>query len=119
MTRTGCPLMVIDTSAIVAIAFNEPGAESFEHRVADASIRLISAATVLKPRWGSRPGSVVGQLELRVWAESGPRFSLQTVRKLDAALPTKICDFFCSARPQAAKFGLRLMCRIPGRDAHF
>ncbi len=40
--------MVIDTSAIVAIAFNEPEAESFEHRIADASTRLISAATVVE-----------------------------------------------------------------------
>src|SRR5271166_1538722 len=40
--------MVIDTSAIVAIALNEPDAEAFERRIADASIRLISAATVLE-----------------------------------------------------------------------
>ena len=40
--------MVIDTSPIVAIAFNEPEAESFEHRIADAPVRLISAATVLE-----------------------------------------------------------------------
>jgi len=40
--------MVIDTSAIVAIAFNEPEAESFEHRIADTPVRLISAATVLE-----------------------------------------------------------------------
>ncbi len=40
--------MVIDTSAIVAIALNEPEAEAFERTIADASIRLISAATVLE-----------------------------------------------------------------------
>ncbi len=40
--------MVIDTSAIVAIAMNEPEAESFERRIADAPVRLISAATVLE-----------------------------------------------------------------------
>jgi len=33
--------MVIGASAIVAIAFNEPEAESFEHRIADAPVRLI------------------------------------------------------------------------------
>ena len=40
--------MVIDTSAIVAIALNEPEAETFEQRIADAPVRLISAATVLE-----------------------------------------------------------------------
>ena len=40
--------MVIDTSAIVAIALNEPGALQIEVRIADDPIRLISAATVLE-----------------------------------------------------------------------
>jgi ribonuclease VapC len=40
--------MVIDASAIVAIAFNEPEAEAFEQRIADDLVRLISAATVLE-----------------------------------------------------------------------
>lgn len=40
--------MVIDTSAIVAIAFNEPEAPAFEQRIADDPVRLISAATVLE-----------------------------------------------------------------------
>jgi ribonuclease VapC len=40
--------MVIDTSAIVAIAMNEPEAEAFERLIADASVRLISAATLLE-----------------------------------------------------------------------
>ncbi|WEX74638.1 type II toxin-antitoxin system VapC family toxin [Sinorhizobium numidicum] len=40
--------MVIDTSAIVAIAFNEPEAESYEQKVVDAPRRFISAATVLE-----------------------------------------------------------------------
>jgi ribonuclease VapC len=40
--------MVIDASAIVAIAFNEEEAEAFERRIADDPIRLISAATVLE-----------------------------------------------------------------------
>jgi ribonuclease VapC len=62
------PLMVIGASAIVAIAFNEPEAESFEHRIADASIRLISAATaleaamVIETRLGEPGGS-----ELDLW----------------------------------------------------
>jgi ribonuclease VapC len=40
--------MVIDTSAIVAIAFNEPDAASLEQRIADDPVRVISAATVLE-----------------------------------------------------------------------
>lgn len=40
--------MVIDTSAIVAIAFNEPEAETYEQKVVDAPRRFISAATVLE-----------------------------------------------------------------------
>ena len=40
--------MVIDTSAIVAIYFNEPDASHFRERIADDPIRLISAATFLE-----------------------------------------------------------------------
>ena len=40
--------MVIDTSAIVAIALNEPDAAELELRIADDPVRLISAATVLE-----------------------------------------------------------------------
>jgi len=40
--------MVIDTSAIVAIAQNEPEAPIFERMIAEDSVRLISAATVLE-----------------------------------------------------------------------
>ena len=40
--------MVIDTSAIVAIALDEPEALDFERRIADDPVRLISAATLLE-----------------------------------------------------------------------
>lgn len=40
--------MVIDTSAIVAIAFNEPEAEAFETKIVDAPRRFMSAATILE-----------------------------------------------------------------------
>lgn len=40
--------MVIDTSAIVAIAQNEHEAPTFEQLIADDPVRLISAATVLE-----------------------------------------------------------------------
>ena len=60
--------MVIDTSAIVAIAFDEPEAGSFEALIADDPVRLISAATVfeasivLESRLGEPGGS-----ELDLW----------------------------------------------------
>lgn len=40
--------MVIDTSAIVAIAMNEPEAAEFERKIADDPVRLISVASVLE-----------------------------------------------------------------------
>jgi ribonuclease VapC len=40
--------MVIDASAIAAIAFNEPEAKAFRERIADDPVRLISAATMLE-----------------------------------------------------------------------
>ncbi len=40
--------MVIDTSAIVAIALNEPDSAELELQIADDPIRLISTATVLE-----------------------------------------------------------------------
>ena len=49
----------------------------------------------------------------------------QTVRKLNGMVSTaarrvKFRDFFCSARPQAAKFGLRLTRRgVSARSARF
>jgi ribonuclease VapC len=55
--------MVIDTSAIAAIAFNEPEAESFERKVVDAPRRFISAATILEL---TRLGEV-GAAELDLW----------------------------------------------------
>lgn len=40
--------MVIDTSVIVAIAFNEPEASHFHEQIARDPVRLISAATVFE-----------------------------------------------------------------------
>jgi ribonuclease VapC len=37
--------MVVDTSALVAILFGEPGAERFAHALGEASARLMSAVT--------------------------------------------------------------------------
>ena len=60
--------MVIDTSAIVAIALNEAEAAAFKKRIADDPVRLISAATllevsmVIEARLGDAGGS-----ELDLW----------------------------------------------------
>jgi ribonuclease VapC len=60
--------MVIDSSAIVAIAFDEPEAADFELRIADDPIRLISAATVLEAAMviETRLGEAGGS-ELDLW----------------------------------------------------
>lgn len=55
--------MVIDTSAIAAIFFNEPDAASFRERIADDPVRLISAGTlaeaamVIEGRFGEAGGA--------------------------------------------------------------
>jgi ribonuclease VapC len=60
--------MVIDTSAIVAIAQNEPEAPTFEKMIADDPVRFMSAATlleaamVLETRFGEPGGA-----ELDLW----------------------------------------------------
>ena len=60
--------MVIDTSAIVAIALNEPEASAFELRIADDPVRLISAATILEAAMviETRLGEA-GSSELDLW----------------------------------------------------
>ena len=61
-------MMVIDTSAIVAIAFDEPEARSIEQAIADESVRLVSAATVVEAAMviESRYGETGGR-ELDLW----------------------------------------------------
>lgn len=60
--------MVIDTSAILAIALNEPEAVAFEGLIADDPIRLISAATLLEAAMviETRLGDAAGS-ELDLW----------------------------------------------------
>ena len=60
--------MVIDTSAIVAIALNEREAAEFERRIADDPVRLISAATALEVTivLETRLGDAAGR-ELDLW----------------------------------------------------
>jgi ribonuclease VapC len=70
--------MVIDTSAILAIALNEPDAAEIEMRIADDAIRLISAATVLEAtmvletRLGDAGAREFDLWLLRIGAEIGP-----------------------------------------------
>lgn len=60
--------MVIDTSAIVAIFFNEPDAPAYRERIVDDPVRLVSAATlveaamVIESRFGDAGGA-----ELDLW----------------------------------------------------
>ena len=60
--------MVIDTSAIVAIFYNEPDAQIYRERIADDPVRLVSAATlvetalVIEGRFGEAGGA-----ELDLW----------------------------------------------------
>lgn len=55
--------MVIDTSAIAAIFFNEPDAASYRERIADDPVRLMSAGTlveaamVIEGRFGEAGGA--------------------------------------------------------------
>ena len=63
--------MVIDTSAIVAIALDEPDASEIERLIADDPIRLISAATVLEV------GMVI---ETRLGDAGGREFDLWLVK---------------------------------------
>ena len=63
--------MVIDTSAIVAIALNEPDALDIEVQIADDPVRLISAATVFE-------ASMV--IETRLGDAGGREFDLWLVK---------------------------------------
>jgi ribonuclease VapC len=63
--------MVIDTSAIVAIALNEPDASAIKVRIADDPVRLISAATVLE-------ATMV--LETRLGDAGGREFDLRLIK---------------------------------------
>lgn len=60
--------MVIDTSAIVAIFFNEPDAPAYRERIVDDPVRLVSAATLVEAAMvvESRFGDA-GGVELDLW----------------------------------------------------
>ena len=79
--------MVIDTSAIVAIALDEPEAAEFETRIAGDTVRLISAATVLEAAMviETRLGEAAGR-ELDLWLlRAGVDIIPVDAEQLDAA----------------------------------
>ena len=73
--------MVIDTSAIVAIALNEPDAAELEVRIADDPVRLISAAIVLE-------ATIV--LETRLGDAGGREFDLWLLKIGAEILPVDV-----------------------------
>jgi ribonuclease VapC len=70
--------MVIDTSALVAILLNEPEAAVFAARIAEASHRLVSAASlleasiVIETRFGEEGGRDLDLLLHRAGIEISP-----------------------------------------------
>ena len=70
--------MVIDSSAIVAVALDEPEAPTFERRIVDDPVRLVSAAMILEAaivieaRYGDAGGRELDQWLLSIDAEIVP-----------------------------------------------
>ena len=73
--------MVIDTSAIAAILFNEPDAAALEGKIADDPVRLMSAATFLE-------ATIV--TEARVGDPGGREFDLWLHRAEIEILPVDV-----------------------------
>ena len=87
--------MVIDTSAIVAIALNELDAAELEVRIADDPVRLISAATVLE-------ATIV--LETRLGDAGGREFDLWLL-KIGAEIVPVDAEQADAARRAWRRFG--------------
>jgi ribonuclease VapC len=87
--------MVIDTSAIVAIALNEPDAPDIEARIADDPSRLISSATVLETAM---------VLETRLGEAGGREFDLWLVR-IGAEIVAVDAEQAAAARRAWRRFG--------------
>ena len=69
--------MVLDTSAIIAILFDEPNAGVLERRIVDDPVRLVSAASVIEATIiiESRLGDAAGR-EFDLWLQ---RASIEVV----------------------------------------
>ena len=85
--------MVIDTSAIVAIALNEPETAELDVRIADDPARLISAATVLE-------ATIV--LETRLGDAGGREFDLWLLKVGAEVVPVDAEQAECGAARLAA-----------------
>ncbi|PPQ30674.1 hypothetical protein CCR94_11420 [Rhodoblastus sphagnicola] len=71
--------MAIDTSALVAILFDEPEAEVFARRIAADGVRLISAATLVEAAMGVEDLSgAVGRRQIMPLASSSPNRLTET-----------------------------------------
>ena len=87
--------MVIDTSATIAIALNEPEARSFRERITGNPIRLISAATVL--------GTAMA-IETRLGGAAGADLNL-LLHKADVEIVTVTSEHADQARLAWRRFG--------------
>lgn len=87
--------MVIDTSAIIAMACDEPDAPFLEQQIADDPVRLISAATVLE-------ATLV--LETRLGEAGGREFDLWLL-KIGAEIVPVDADQVNTARRAWRRYG--------------
>jgi ribonuclease VapC len=87
--------MVLDTSAIIAILFNEPDAEMLESRIADDPVRLISAASIIEA------GIIV---ESRLGDAGGREFDLWLLRAAIEIVPVD-AEQAAAARRAWRRFG--------------
>ena len=87
--------MVIDTSAIVAIALNEPDSAELELQIVEDEVRLISAATVLET-------SIV--LETRLGDAGGREFDLWLL-KVGAEIVPVDAEIIDAARRAWRRYG--------------
>jgi ribonuclease VapC len=87
--------MVIDTSAIAAIFFNERDAASYRERIADDPVRLMSAGTVLEA------GMVI---ESRFGEAGGAEFDLW-LHKVDVEVVAVTAEHADQARRAWRRYG--------------
>jgi ribonuclease VapC len=87
--------MVIDTSAMIAIALDEPEAALFERRIADDPVRLMSTATMLE---------ISMVIETRLGEAAGREFDLW-LHKAGVDLVPVDADQLDAARRAWRRFG--------------
>ena len=111
------PLMIVDTSALLAVFFEEPEAEDFAQAIAGAEVPRMSAANLLEagivadnqtdPRTGRQLDALVANFRLRI----EPVTEEQVLIARQAYL-----DFGRGNRPRRAQFRRLLrLCAAQGR----